>query len=500
MHTRITIKNLLTLGRTKSSIAKELGVHRHTVRNIEKEDVLKEKVERSQKEHVLDKYQDYIMNKLDIVGLSYLRIQEDIKREKGIVVSYDVMRYYILSRKLKGKGKSYIVLHSEPGEEMQIDFGYVGMQPDETGKRRRAWVFVGTLGFSRKPFHKLVFNQTVAEWMLCHIEAFEYFGGVPQKVKIDNLKSAVLEAHLYDPEYQKEYYAFSTYYGFIIHDCKVRKPEEKGKVESGVKYVKNNFFIGRTFASQTECEAALFDWQENTCNKRIHGTTKKVPEIVFEQEEKQMLKPLPSKRWEVCTWERRKVSTTSHVVVDKNYYSVPYKYNGEDVDIKITKNQITVYKNNEQITLHTKIQGVGEYQTNIKHYPEYKRFDTEEYREKQEQQINDIGEYALNYIHFLKKNGSNNIGRDLRGIIHLQKAHGAYVVNLACKRALMFEVSGYKIIENICKKKLYLDFSDVPEYKQLPQSGKLERPLSYYSQIICNITLLTWNLLLHFGN
>ena len=83
--------------------------------------------------------------------------------------------------------------------------------------------------------------------------------------------------------------------------------------------------------------------------------------------------------------------------------SVPYKYNGEDVDIKITKNQITVYKNNEQITLHTKIQGVGEYQTNIKHYPEYKRFDTEEYREKQEQQINDIGEYALNYIHFLKK-------------------------------------------------------------------------------------------------
>jgi transposase len=500
MHKRITIKNLLLLGRTKSSIAKELGVHRNTVSNIENEYPIKEKVERIKKKHELDEHQNYIIRKLDYDGLSYTRIRDDLQREKGVTVDYDVMRYYILTRKLKGKGKAYIVLHSDPGEEMQVDFGYVGLQPDETGKQRKAWVFVGTLGFSRKPFHKLVFNQTVSEFILCHIEAFEYFGGVSQKVKIDNLKSAVLNAHFYEPEYQKEYHAFSKHYNFIIHDCKVRSPEEKGKVESGVKYVKNNFFKGRTFASKKECEEALFDWQENKCNKRIHGTTKKVPEIIFENEEKEKLKPLPLKRWEVCSWERRKVSTTSHIIIDKNYYSVPYKHNGEEVDIKITKNQITIYKNNEQIALHTKIQGIGEYQTNVNHYPDYKRFDTEEYKETQEQQISDIGEYAEKYLFFLKSKGSDSPGRDTRGIIHLYKLYGSEAVNLACKRALAFEVSGYKIIENICKKKLYLDFTDVPKYNQTPQTGKLERPLTYYSQIICNLTLITWNLLLHFGN
>ena len=183
--------------------------------------------------------------------------------------------------------------------------------------------------------NKTVYNQKVSTFIDCFIEAFEYFEGIPERVKIDNLKAAILKANFYEPEYQKEFKQFADYYNFLIDPCKVRQPQEKGKVESGIKYVKNNFFKGRSFKNRNDMEYQLNEWQENVCNKRIHGTTRKVPEIVFQEIEKNKLKKLPYKKWESFWIEKRKVSTTSHIMTDCNYYSVPYKYIGEIVEIKI---------------------------------------------------------------------------------------------------------------------------------------------------------------------
>lgn len=143
------------------------------------------------------------------------------------------------------------------------------------GTLKKAWVFCMVLSYSRLMYCEIVFNQEVKTFIKCHENAFRYFGGIPQTVKIDNLKAAILEANFYEPVYQREYEAFSKYYGFLSIPCRVRRPTDKPKIESGVKYVKNNFFKGRSLKTYDEYEKALSNWLESICNSRIHGTTKK---------------------------------------------------------------------------------------------------------------------------------------------------------------------------------------------------------------------------------
>ena len=493
MHKRITIQNLSKIGQKKQLIAKEFGCHRNTVRNIEKENPIKEKVNRSAKKHPLNEHRDFIESLLE-KKLTIKRIYEELVEKKNYTKKYDNVKKYIRTQKLKAKNKVYIVLHSEPGEEGQVDFGYVGLTKDNEGKMRKTWVFVMTLSHSRKAFYKIVYNQTVEEFIRCHKEAFEYFGGVPENVKIDNLKAAILEASFYEPEYQKEYLEFSEYYRFKIVPCKVRRPEEKGKVESGVKYVKESFFKGRDFLNKDDLDKKLFEWQENVCNKRIHGTTKKVPQVVFENAEKAKLIQLPKKPWETCSWEKRKVNTICHITVKNNYYSVPYKQVGEYVYVRVGEKLIKIYANNKCIATHLRIYTKGKYQTNESHYPKYKVMNQTELQHKKGKKMKEIGEHAYNYFLKLMEKFPNNWSNKVSGIINLEKSYEPSAINLACKRASKYKHYGYKVISNICKKKLYLEESDYTEKlgvilnnfdnnKIKKHEGKLARPLSYYSQI-----------------
>lgn len=180
-----------------------------------------------------------------------------------------------------------------PGEKAQVDFGYIGRIPDPTGKIKKAWVFCMVLCYSRLMYCEIVFNQEVKTFIRCHENAFRYFGGVPKMVKTDNLKAAILEANFYEPVYQREYQEFSKHYGFSSIPCRVKTPTDKAKIESGVKYVKNNFFKGRSLKTYEEYKDGLKSWLDEICNVRIHGTTKKIPKEVFETEEKIALLPLP---------------------------------------------------------------------------------------------------------------------------------------------------------------------------------------------------------------
>jgi len=146
----------------------------------------------------------------------------------------------------------------------------------------------------------------------CHINAFHYFVGIPQYVKIDNLKSAILHANFYEPIYQELYKNFAFHYGFHPLPCRVRRPNDKGKVESGIKYVKNNFFLGRKFTGCKDVKERLFKWYIRA-NHRIHGTTRKVPQEVFEKEEKVKLIPLPQEEFKLVKVGSRKVYHDCHI-------------------------------------------------------------------------------------------------------------------------------------------------------------------------------------------
>lgn len=446
----MTIITLWKQGKSKREISKLLGHDRQTVRKIIKnyeEKGLEQPVKKT-RTNMLEPFKEEIIKYVE-QGISGVRIYEELQKQnfKG---KYRTVCQHIFQ--LKNKQDICVRFHSSAGEECQVDFGYVGILPDSQGKKRKAWVFNMRLSYSRLDYYEVVFDQKVNTFIQCHINAFIYFCGVPKTVKIDNLKAAILEANFYEPVYQGLYKQFSEHYQFTVIACRVAKPQEKGKVESGIKYVKNNFFVGRKFANNKDLILELRSWLEQKCNNRIHGTTRKIPRELFEYEERKALLALPNNGFIFPELSRRKVCRDCHITVNYNYYSVPYEYAGKVVDVTQDNKFIKVLHQGQQIALHRKSDGKGEFITNKKHYPKFKLFSPEssEYRASYKDKMQAIGYYAEQLFTLILQQQPNSWYRTTTGILKLEKLYSQQVVELACKRALSFNISSYSKIKNIC--------------------------------------------------
>src|SRR4029453_8691362 len=214
-----------------------------------------------------------------------------------------------LRRLAPARSRATLRLEVEPGEEAQVDFGFAGQFLDpESDRVRRAWVFVMTLSCSRHQYAELVFDQTIETWLRLHRAAFEFFGGVPRRVVLDNLRAAIVHAALYDPEVQRSYRECAEHYGFLIAPCRPRTPEHKGKVEQGgVHYLKRNFLGGRTPTAITQANTDVLAWCLSTAGLRIHGTTKTQPGYQFEPLEQARLLSLPSAPYDLAIWKQATV-------------------------------------------------------------------------------------------------------------------------------------------------------------------------------------------------
>lgn len=232
-------------------------------------------------------YHSLIKEKLGL-GQSARSIYQDLTEEQDYQGSYDSVKRYV--SKLKSREPQlYARFETLPGEEAQVDFGE-GARTLKNGRRCKPWLFVMTLSNSRKSYEEVVWHQDVETFIRCHERALRHFGGVPSVIKIDNLKSGVLKAHLYEPELNPHYYAFSRHYGFVVLPCRVATPQHKGKVESGVKYVQNNALKGKQFDDLDQQNQYLRHWNRVWASTRIHGTTKKQVNRMF-REEQPHLKP-----------------------------------------------------------------------------------------------------------------------------------------------------------------------------------------------------------------
>lgn len=452
MAEQISIETLWKRYKNKSKIAKLIGHDWKTVakavKAVENGKLLPERKPHPRK---LDPHKDKILEWLE-KELSGIRIFEEL-RVLGIEVGYSTVNDYISN--IKQRENVFVRIHTLPGEEAQVDFGYVGLTIDNLGKKRKTWVFCITLSYSRKSYYEKVYNQSVETFIRCHTNAFKDFGGVPEYVKIDNLKSAVLKANFYEPIYQEMYKRFADYYGFKPLTCRVGEPNDKGKIESGVKYVKGSFFAGRTFLNGCDLDNRLKNWNVNKCNKRIHGTTRKVPDEVFELEERNKLKPLPETEFNLSTFGRRKVYHDCHVYFEYNYYSVPFEYVGETVDVEQTDNLVKISHNGSIISVHNKSESKGNFNTNVSHYPKYKQYSGTEIQEEYQARMKNLGVYTEQIFFLVVENNPKDWGRTVKGILSLAKEYSKEVINLACKRAIAFNVSQYSIIRNICNNGSY---------------------------------------------
>ena len=189
-----------------------------------------------------------------------------------------------------------IPVETSAGEVAQVDFGYVGKLYDAaSGALRKAWVFVMVLAFSRRMVARIVFDQKIETWLRMHVEAFDELGGAVATVVPDNLKAAVIWAAFGvdgAASLNRSYRELARHYKVKIDPAPIYAPKKKGKVESGVKYVKHNFFVGREGADSDDVKRDLAKWIDVIANRRLHGTTRRTPRELFALETSKLL-PLP---------------------------------------------------------------------------------------------------------------------------------------------------------------------------------------------------------------
>jgi len=227
--------------------------------------------------------------KEDICGVA---IHQGLIRKYEFPGSYSCVRRYLHILK-RDHPQATTVLEFDPGEAAQVDFGSGPKIIDVfTGEEISTWFFVMTLAWSRHQYAEIVTNQKVETWLGCHRRAFEFFGGVPRKIIIDNPKCAITKACFRDPQVQRSYGECAEGYGFLISPCPPRDPKKKGRVESGVKYLKGNFMPLREFRTITDSNQQLRRWILEVAGNRIHGTTKQKPLSTFAETERYLLQPL----------------------------------------------------------------------------------------------------------------------------------------------------------------------------------------------------------------
>lgn len=444
-----TIITLYKQGNSQRKIARLTRTDRKTVRKIISryaEDKIESPIscERPSK---LQAWHNQIVNLLE-KDLSYIRIHEELAIQ-GYKGSYPCLTRYINKHKIKDN--SCIRFHTKAGEEAQVDFGDIGKRYDQNGKLRKAYVFNMRLSYSRLDYYEVVFDQTCQTWVQCHINAFKYFGGSTKVIKLDNLKAGVIDSNFYEPIYQKEYKRLADHYNVLLSPCRVYQPQEKGKVESGIKYVKNNFFAGRKFKTYEELTSNLECWL-NRANRRVHGTTKQIPKEIFDKEEASCLITLPEASFDLSSWYKRTVAKDCHITIENNYYSVPAKYVSNEVMVQLSPTLIQIFSSqNELIARHVRSNSKGIFTTNPSHYAKYKRLSPgfAEYNEHYQQQMQKIGNNCSLLLEFLQQEKSRDWHRSAKGIVALRKTYSDELIDKACHRALSYGITSYSKIKNI---------------------------------------------------
>ena len=271
----------------------------------------------------LDPFKTEIARMLEAHAFTAAQILVRI-REQGYAGGYSIVKDYVRTIR-PPKRPAYLTLAFAPGECAQVDWGSYGSVAVGNTRRRLSF-FVMVLCYSRMLYVEFTVSQSLEHFLACHQNAFDFFGRVPQKIMVDNLKSAVLRRMLgRPPVFNPRYLDFANHYGFTIAPCNVGRGNEKGRVENAVGYVKKNFLAGLEIPDFAALGPAARSWLETVANVRLHGETRKKPVELFEAERPCLL-PLPVNPFDIATVSQQRASSQFRITLDTNRYSVPAEY------------------------------------------------------------------------------------------------------------------------------------------------------------------------------
>lgn len=337
-------------GLTPPQIADALSLDPRTARKWLSQDRFRPR-KATLRQSKLDLFKNDIVRMLETHPYTAAQIYQRI-REQGFDGSYTIVKQYV--RKIRPhRPQAFLKLSFAPGECAQVDWGSFGSVP-VGGTIRRLSFFVMVLCYSRMMYVEFTVSQTMEHFLACHQNAFDFFGSVPGKIMVDNLKSAVLKRIVGQaPVFNPKYLEFADHHGFSIVACNVGKGNEKGRVENGVGYVKKNFLSGLDIPSFAAINPAARQWLDTIANVRVHGETHQQPIALFEEERAALL-PLPENPFDIATVSQVRASSQFRITVDTNRYSVPAEYAGAGLTLKTYPDRLCVYYDEKLIARHAR--------------------------------------------------------------------------------------------------------------------------------------------------
>ena len=477
MADRHRILALLELGWSYRRIQRETGVHRDTVARHDPRRTAKPATPSAGPASVCEPYRSLIEDGL-AKGLTAQRIWQDLRIEYGFPHQYASVKRYVHRLKKKHPEVSGVMEHP-PGREAQVDFfqGPPTLHPGE-GRWRRPWILRVTLSCSRHGYEEALWTQERAGFLRVIERAFLDFGGVPQVLRHDNLKAAVIRACLYDPDLSEVYEAFARHWGFTPLPARPRHPEEDGIAENSGGYVKDNALKGRRFDSLEELNAYLQRWNRTIARLRIHGTTRKQVYAHFLESDRPALKPLPAERFSLFEAGTRTVHPDGHIQVEGAFYSVPHMLVGQQVRVQWDERLLRVYARHQCVAVHSHSHP-GAYATREEHRPASKPAREEAYVANLLAKAEHVGAGALEWAKAACQERGVRAYRLLQGMLSLTRKHPRERVDWACRVALERQVYRYKVLRRLVEQAETRQPHQIP---MLIQSHEMIRDLSEYAE------------------
>lgn len=355
----VMILDLHRQGLSVSAIARQCDVDRKTVRKyIERGLEAPAYGPRKPRARVLDDFTVYLRERVKTFpGLTGSRLLRELK-ELGYQGGYTAVTDFLRDARPTPRPGFEVRFETGAGEQGQVDFAHFQVVfTDEPTTSRVVWLFSMVLGYSRLIWGRFVIHQDLATVLRCHVAAFEALGGAPREILYDRMKTAVTgEGETGGIIYNAALIDLARHYGFHPRACKAYRAKTKGKVERPFRYIREDFFLGRSFKNLEDLNAQLRHWLDTVANSRVHATTRRVVNETF-AEERAHLRQLPLASFRAVLRLERRISRDGMISVGGNFYSVPDATRRRAVEVHTLANEVHIFEDGALIATHLVLEG-----------------------------------------------------------------------------------------------------------------------------------------------
>jgi len=434
-------------------------------------------------EEVLQPWADRICEWLQKDRLKLTRIHELLGQQNCVVSYMSLYRYVGHQGWLPGSRGTVRMADTKPGEMAEMDFGRLGLIVDpESGRRRVVWALVIVLGYSRHSFVWPLIRQQLGDIIEGLETAWAFFGGIPRYVVLDNFPAAVAGPDALDPHITRGFLEYSQHRGFIADPARVRHPQDKPKVERHVPYVRERFFKGGQFHDLSDLRAQAIRWCLEVAGSRVHGTTRKLPLVVFNEEEKAALLPWDGEPYDVPDWHDVTVHPDHHIAYRYALYSAPNSTcpQGTKLEVRGDSKLVRLYKRGMLVKVHLR-QPRGGRSTDPQDYPAELSDYTLRCPDRLRRQGAELGEAVGAFADKL-------LGgplpwakvRQAQKLLRLGERYTPARLDVACRKALSVDLIDVRRLERILIEALETESEPTDKAKVL-LPGRFARPGSAFA-------------------